>query len=117
LRTHVRKLLTLHSLIDKNGRSSDPLSQTGQKPAKSNKFGDWINQVGFHTTTEPAPPAEAPQPRPRPVESASIVESATLDSRQPAVEPVPVQPVRTRLRMPKPRKQGRSSNPAYTQIT
>jgi hypothetical protein len=93
------------------------LSQTGQKPAKSNKFGDWINQVGFHTT-EPAPPAEAPQPRPRPVESASITESATLDSRQPAVEPpVAVQPLRTRLRMPKPRKQGRSSNPAYTQIT
>jgi hypothetical protein len=94
------------------------LSQTGQKTAKSNKFGDWINQVGFHTTTEPAPPAEPPQPGPRPVESAPITESAIVDSRQPAVEPpVPVQRVASRLRIPKPRKQGRSSNPAYTQIT
>ena len=95
-----------------------PLSQTGQKPAKSNKFGAWINQVGFQTTPEPAPPAEPTQPGPRPVESTPIAESATFDARQPAVEPaVPVQPVRSRLRMPKPRKQGRSSNPAYTQIT
>jgi len=96
------------------------LSQTGQKPAKSNKFGDWINQVGFHTTTEPAPPAEPPQPGPRPVESAApiVTESATVDPRQPAVEPaVPVQPVASRVRIPKLRRQGRSSNPAYTQIT
>ena len=94
------------------------MSQTGQKPAKSNKFGAWINQVGFQTTPEPAP-AEPPQPGPRPVESPAITESATFDSRHhAAVEPpVPVQPVRSRLRMPKPRKQGRSSNPAYTQIT
>ena len=94
-----------------------PLSQTGQKPAKSNKFGAWINQVGFQTTPEPAPPAEPPQPGPRAVESAPITESATLDSRQPAVEPVPLHPVASRPRMRKPRKQGRSSNPAYTQIT
>lgn len=94
------------------------MSQSGQKPAKSNKFGDWINQVGFHTTTEPAAPAEPPQPGPRPVESTPITESATLDLRQPAVElPVPVQPVASRLRIRKARKQGRSSNPAYTQIT
>jgi hypothetical protein len=94
------------------------LSQTGQKPAKSNKFGDWINQVGFHTTTESAPPAEPPQPGPRPVESAPITESATLASHQPVLEaPVPVQQVPSRLRTKKPRKQGRSSNPAYTQIT
>ena len=96
------------------------MSQTGQKPAKSNKFGDWINQVGFQTTTEPAPSPEPSQPSPRPVESAAsiITESATGDSRQPAVEPpVPVQPLASRLRMRKPRKQGRSSNPAYTQIT
>jgi len=94
------------------------LSQTGQKPAKSNKFGDWINQVGFQTTREPAPPAEPPQPGPRPVESAPTTESVNLDSRQPTVEPpVPAQPVASRLRIPKSRKQGRSSNPAYTQIT
>jgi len=94
------------------------LSQTGQKPAKSNKFGDWINQVGFHTTTEPAPPAEPPQPGPRGVESAPIAESASVDWRQPAVEPpVPFQPGASRVRTAKARRQGRSSNPAYTQIT
>jgi hypothetical protein len=94
------------------------LSQTGQKAAKSNKFGDWINQVGFHTTPEPAPPAESAQPGPRPVESAPITQSATVDLRQPELEPaVPVQPVAQRLRIRKARKQGRSSNPAYTQIT
>ena len=94
------------------------MSQTGQKPAKSNKFGAWINQVGFQTTPDPAPPVEPSQPGPRAVESAPIRESATLDSREPAVETaVPVRPVGSRLRMPKPRKQGRSSNPAYTQIT
>ena len=94
------------------------MSQTGQKPAKSNKFGAWINQVGFQTTPEPAPPAEPPQPGPRPVESAPITESAPLDSRPPTIEPpVPVQRVASRLRIPKPRRQGRSSNPAYTQIT
>ena len=94
------------------------MSQTGQKPAKSNKFGDWINQVGFQTTTEPAPPAEPMQPGPRAVESAAITESATVDSRRPVVEPpVAVQPIVSRARMPKPRRQGRSSNPAYTQIT
>ena len=94
------------------------MSQTGQKPAKSNKFGDWINQVGFQTTTEPAPPVEAPQPGPRAVESVPIMESATVDSRQPVVEPpVAVQPIASRARIPKPRRQGRSSNPAYTQIT
>jgi hypothetical protein len=31
--------------------------------------------------------------------------------------PVSVEPVASRLRTRKPRKQGRSSNPAYTQIT
>jgi len=93
------------------------LSQTGQKPAKSNKFGDWINQVGFHPTTEPAPPAEPSQPGPRPVEPTAITESAALDSRQPVELPVSVEPVASRLRTRKPRKQGRSSNPAYTQIT
>jgi hypothetical protein len=47
-----------------------------------------------------------------------MVESATLASHQPAVEPpVPLQAVPSRLRIRKPRKQGRSSNPAYTQIT
>jgi hypothetical protein len=41
-----------------------------------------------------------------------------VDPRQPAVEPaVPVQPVASRVRIPKLRRQGRSSNPAYTQIT
>jgi len=95
-----------------------PLSQTGQKPAKSNKFGAWINQVGFQTTPEPAPPAEPPQPGPRAVESAPVAESSTVESRQPAIEPpAPVRPVGSRLRISKPRKQGRSSNPAYTQIT
>jgi hypothetical protein len=93
------------------------LSQTGQKPAKSNKFGAWINQVGFQTTPEPASP-EPSQPGPRPVEFVPATESPSPDSRQPAIEPpVPVQPARSRLRIPKQRKQGRSSNPAYTQIT
>ena len=115
LRTHVRKLLKPPNPADKNGRSSDPLSQ---KPAKSNKFGDWINQVGFHPTTEPAPPAEPPQPSPRAIESAPIAEAATIASRQPAFEPsAPVLRVASRVRAPKLRKQGRSSNPAYTQIT
>ena len=94
------------------------MSQTVQKPAKSNKFGDWINQVGFHPTAEPAPVAEPPQPGPRALESAAITELATVESRQPALEPpVPVQPLASRVRIPKPRRQGRSSNPAYTQIT
>ena len=86
------------------------MSQTGQKPAKSNKFGAWINQVGFQTTPEPAPTSEPSQPGPIPVESAPFTESAVEP-------PIPVQPVASRLRIRKPRKQGRSSNPAYTQIT
>jgi hypothetical protein len=46
------------------------------------------------------------------------MESATIASHQPLLEPpAPVQQVSSRLRTKKPRKQGRSSNPAYTQIT